>query len=235
MGMSMERGSRRILPGYSWIPLLSVVCINFLAYYATRLITRGTGHFDFSLHIDSAIPFIPSFSVIYLLAYVQWVVGFILIARESRDFCYRTLSGEIISKLICMTLFIVIPTTMVRADIVRDGFFSDIVRFIYRMDTPDNLFPSLHCLESWLCFRASAKMKKTGKWYMYSSLIFSLLVFASTVFIKQHVTVDIIAGVIVCEIGQLIAKKTNSACIFMRVENTLNRKPDAEASNEKNG
>ena len=197
-----------LLPSYTRIPLISMVCIHGLVYYATRLVTQKLTHLDFSLPVDDAIPFIPAFSVIYVLAYVQWTVGFIVIARDSRELCYRVISGEIISKLICMALFLLVPTTMARAEIVSDGFFDTIVRYIYQMDAADNLFPSIHCLESWVCFRGAMQMKKAGPWYRYFTLLFSLLVFASTVLIKQHVAVDIIAGVLTAEIGQQIVQKT---------------------------
>ena len=210
-----------LLPLYSRIALVSVLCVNGLAYFATRLITRGFTHYDFSIAIDGAIPFVPAFSVIYILAYLQWVVGYILIARESRDFCYRVLSGEIISKLICLALFILIPTSVVRPEVTSGDFFSTVVKCIYMFDTPDNLFPSIHCLASWVCFYGALRMKKTGKLYICFSFVFSLLVFASTVLIKQHVAVDIFAGVAVCVIGQFIAKKTNSAAVFEKLEARL--------------
>ena len=197
-----------LLPSYTRIPLISMLCIHILTYYATRLVTKDLTHYDFSLPIDDAIGFIPAFSVIYVLAYVQWMVGFILIARDSRELCYRVISGEMISKLICMALFLLVPTTMTRAEIVSDGFFDTIVRYIYRRDAADNLFPSIHCLESWVCFRGAMQMKKTGPWYRYFTLLFSLLVFASTVLIKQHVAVDICGGILTAEIGQQIAQRT---------------------------
>ena len=205
--MDFKGISEDLLPSYTRIPLVSMVCVHGLVYYATRLVTQQLTHFDFSLPVDDAIPFIPAFSVVYALAYVQWTAGFIMIARENRELCYRVISGEIISKLICMALFLLVPTTMVRADIVSDGFFDTIVRSIYRLDAADNLFPSIHCLESWVCFRGAMQMKKVGPWYRYFTLLFSLLVFASTVLIKQHVAVDIIAGVLTAEIGQQIAQR----------------------------
>ena len=219
--MDFKRTLGDLLPAYTRVPLVSMVCANGLAYYATRLITQKLAHFNFSLPVDNAIPFIPAFSVIYVLAYVQWVVGFILIARDSRELCYRVISGEMISKLICMALFLLVPTTMARAEIVSDGFFDTIVGYIYQMDAADNLFPSIHCLESWVCFRGAMQMKKTGPWYRYFCFLFSLLVFASTVFVKQHEVVDIIAGVLTAEIGQQIAQKTGSALIFQRIEGTI--------------
>ena len=196
-----------LLPPYARVPLVSMVCVHALAYYATRPFSQKLTHFDFSLPVDGLIPFIPAFAVIYVLAYVQWVTGYILIARDSRELCYRVISGEIVSKLICLALFLLIPTTMTRAEIVSDGPFDTIVRYIYRLDAADNLFPSIHCLESWVCFRGALRMKKAGSRYRYFTLLFSLLVFASTVLIKQHTAVDIIGGVLTAEIGQQIAQK----------------------------
>ena len=91
--MDLKRKPDDLLPSYTHIPLVSMVCVHALAYYATRPVTQKMVHFDFSLPIDGAIPFIPAFSVIYVLAYVQWVAGYILIARDSRELCCRVISG----------------------------------------------------------------------------------------------------------------------------------------------
>ena len=206
--MALPRKFDDLLPSYARVPLVSMVCVHGFVYYATRLVTQGMAHFDLSLPVDGVIPFIPAFSVIYLLAFVQWTAGFILIARDSRELCCRVISGEIISKLICMALFLLVPTTMKRAEIVSDGLFDRIVGSIYQLDAADNMFPSIHCLESWVCFRGAMQMKKTGPWYRYFTLLFSLLVFASTVLIKQHAAVDVLAGILTAEAGQQIAQKT---------------------------
>ena len=222
----MKRKENRpfaLLPPYARTPLVLLVIIAALAYGGTRLITPEFTHFDFSLPIDARIPFVPAFTVIYVLAYVQWVVGYILIARESREVCYRVLGGEIISKLICMALFIIIPTAMVRAEITSEDFFSRIVRFIYAVDAPDNLFPSIHCLESMVCLHGAMQMKKVGKWYLWFTLLFSALVCASTVLVKQHIIVDVAAGIAVCEIGQIISRRADVGRIFERIDARVRR------------
>ena len=212
------------LPVYTYFPLAAVICTNMLAYFATRPFTQGWAHYDLSLPVDGVLPFVPAFSVIYLLAYIQWIVGYILIARESRALCYRVLSGEIIAKLTCMVLFLALPTAMIRPEITSHDVFSKITGYIYQFDAADNLFPSIHCLESWICFRGALRIKKVGRWYRWVTLGFTLLVFASVVLIKQHLVVDIIAGVAVCELGQLLAQKTDSARIFRRIEACFRKK-----------
>ena len=219
--MNRNESKRVFLPVYACIPLVFVVVASLLAYYGTRLITSGIAHHDFALPIDGMIPFVPAFSIVYVLAYVQWAVGLILIAREGGKLCRQVLAGEIISKLLCMILFIIVPTTMVRAEIQSGDLFSAVMRFIYRIDAADNLFPSIHCLDSWVCFRGAMLMKKTGKWYSRFSLVFTLLVFASTVLVKQHVIVDVFAGVLAAEIGQYISRRLRVDRIFERIDATL--------------
>ena len=48
--------------------------------------------------------------------------------------------------------------------------------------------------------------EKLPRWFTWAMGIFTLLVFASTVLVKQHFVVDIIAGVAVGEIGLQIAR-----------------------------
>lgn len=160
-----------------------------------------------ALPLDAKIPLYAPFVIIYILAYFQWIVGFICIARESKAHCRQIISGEIIAKIICMALFIAVPTEIEWPQVVGDGLFERLVRFIYWTDLPINLFPSIHCLDSWICFRGALGMRRVPKWYAPVMLAMTLLVFASTVLIKQHVFVDIPAAILVGELGLFVAKR----------------------------
>ena len=174
--------------------------------------------------IDSLIPFVPEFIIIYWIAYVQWCACYITLSRDSRRLCYSILSAEIAAKLICMIIFIIYPTTMQRADITGNDLFSFFTKLTYSFDAPDNLFPSIHCMESWLCFRGTMKMKhKYKKMFCITSLIFSLLVFASTVFVKQHLFLDIFGGVAAAELGLLIVRLTKCQRIFEKINLSLKK------------
>ena len=210
-----------ILPAYTRIPLVALVCANFLAYYVTRPITRHLVHWELSLPVDAAIPFVPAFIAVYLLAYLQWIVGYVLVARDSRGLCFRILSGGVAAKLLCMAAFLLLPTTMVRGDVSSGGLWNGLTALVYRLDAPDNLFPSIHCMESWLCFRGALELKKVGRWYAWASLAFTLLVFASVVLVKQHVAVDILGGVLAAELGLALARRTHAAAVLERLEARL--------------
>lgn len=206
-----------LIPKYARLPLLAALILNCSAYWLTRPLTGGAAHYDISVSLDARIPFVPPFIVIYVLAYVQWVVGYIIIARDSEELCYRVLSGEMISKLICCAFFLALPTSMVRPEVTGTDIFSRLTRLIYSLDTPDNLFPSIHCVESWLCFRGAIRAKKVGKAYKAANLIFTLLVFASVVLVKQHLVVDIISGLLVAELGQLLAPAIHADALLKRI------------------
>lgn len=197
----------RLIPMYGLGMMSLAFMVNSVTYFGTRLFTTNLPHHNISTYIDGILPFCPFFITIYFLAYVQWVVGFIMVARESKYHCYRYMTGEIIAKLICLVLFVVYPTTVIRPEINGDGIWQIITAKTYSIDAADNLFPSIHCLESWFCFRSSMSMKKVGRTYKLLMLIFALLVFASTVLVKQHVVIDIIGGIAVVEIGLFVSGK----------------------------
>ncbi len=215
----MKNPFNKYIPPYSHIPLLLVVAVNFLVYYVSRLINAELEHHDISSSLDKALPFIPEFIVIYILAYFQWALCYILIARESRERCYYFLSGELIAKLICFLFFIFYPTITSRPE--PTGFLTS---FIFSADIPNNLFPSIHCLASYICFRGLIGAKKVGRGFKIINAIFSVLVFLSTVFVKQHFVIDIFGGVAAAEIGLLLARLLKTNRIFKKTNYFLSKR-----------
>lgn len=206
-----------LLPKYAVIPVLIMVIINFITYTVTKYITDGGHHFDISLPIDDYIPFLPVFIIIYVVSYAQWVIGFGMIAKESKEVCYRVISSEIISKLICLIIFLCLPTMMTRPEITGNDIFSRLTALIYSLDTPTNLFPSVHCLESWILFRTAPKITRHGKWVTPAWFVFAILVFASVLFVRQHLVLDIPAAIIISEIGLFVGRKFKTERIFEKI------------------
>ena len=204
----MLNDKKRLIPKYAVIPLICVFIVNMLSYMGSRAIAVNFHHYDLSLPIDQKIPMVEFFVVFYVLAYAQWVISYILIGRESKDVCYRFSTADIIAKIICFVVFITFPTTLQRPEASDNNIFGILTNLIFSLDSPDNLLPSIHCLESWVCFRGALALKKIPAWYKYFSLVFSIGVFMSTVLLKQHVLLDIPADILVFEIGMLIVRIT---------------------------
>lgn len=201
----MRRKIEKIVPRYAWGPLILAVVVNMAVYEGVALFKDDLTFYSLELPIDRMLPFVAPFIVFYLLAFVQWMINYVLIAREGKTFCYRFVYGDVISKLFCLLFFVLLPTTMERPEVVGTSVFDWLVKFIYHMDAPVNLFPSIHCLESWCCIHAAFEMKKVPNWYKGVTVVMSLGVFASTLLVKQHVLLDMFGGIAVFEAGLLLA------------------------------
>ena len=199
--ITMSLKKNKILPRYAYVPLIIMILFNAVTYFGTRLFTGELQHHEMQTTADELIPFSPFFISIYILAYVQWAVGYVMIARDNKPVFTWIVIGELIAKGLAFLCFVFFPTTVVRPEIIGDDIWSRITAYIYAADAPDNLFPSVHCLESWVCFRGAMYLRKPAKWYKYAMLVFTLLVFASTVFVKQHVLLDIAGAIAAVEIG----------------------------------
>ena len=165
-------------------------------------------HYDFTMEIDNRVPFMKEWVVIYLVCYIFWIVNYILVTREGKEKWFRFAFADLLSRFICGIFFVLLPTTNIRPQVPGNDFFSWLMRSVYYLDSPTNLFPSIHCLVSWFCFIGIRKSKKVSSWYKAFSCIFAILVFASTQFTKQHYLVDIVGAIVIAELCYYIACHT---------------------------
>lgn len=200
-----------MIPKYAIKPLALALLVNSCVYMGIAQLRRFLTFSSLETPPDTALPFLAPFVLFYVLAFVQWGLNYLLIARDSKELCYRFAFGNIIAKLICLFFFVFLPTTLARPEVTGTDLCSRLVRLIYTFDPPVNLFPSIHCLESWCCIRASFLLKKSNRTYQTATLIMSLGVFASTLFIKQHVIADVFGGIVVFEAGFRLAGRIQKA------------------------
>ena len=196
----------RLVPRYTVPWLLGALAWQLSLYFLAKVLTDGRYHYDLSVSLDGRIPFVPVFMLIYWGAYISWGLNYIMAARESREHCRRSITADMTAKALCFVLFLLLPTTIARPEAAGSGLIGWLTRTIYAADTPVALFPSIHCVDSWLCWRFLMDCRKVPKWYKWVNFVFSLLVCASTVLVKQHVVVDIFAGIAVEEAGLLLSR-----------------------------
>ena len=209
----MKFSITKIVPLYAMIPLTVAVIFNFAIYIGANILVGDDPHINISSDLDEMTPFFPSFIIFYVLAYAQWIIGYIVISHHSKEYCFKIVTADIIAKTVCFLFFIFFPTTLIRPEITGNGIFELITKAVYSTDPATNLFPSIHCLESWVVFRGALKLKVPTVYKVITG-IFTLGVFASVVLVKQHVLIDIPAGILVFELGYLI---THFSGIHLRV------------------
>lgn len=186
-----------------WITLRgmigSALCfgVNALVYWPTQLLAQGRNLTDMTTALDRAIPILPLWSLVYLGAYVFWMVNYTLMLRE--ETWGDLIGADVAAKCVCGLIFLLLPTTNVRTAVTGDGLGENLLRLIYQLDAPLDLFPSIHCLESWICFRGILGSRKTPGWYQAVSFVLCVAVCLSTLFTGQHVVADVLGGILLAE------------------------------------
>lgn len=201
-----------VIPLFSILPLLSCFALNMIVYSGTMILCADLPHYDLTTSLDQMVPLVPEWMIIYFGCYLFWIANYILVARIYRDdraSFYRFVTTDMMSRLVCAVFFIALPTTNIRPEINGDGWSEALLRFLYGIDQPTNLFPSIHCLVSWLCFVGIRDSKKISAGYKIFSCVFALAVVASTQFTKQHYIVDAAAGLGLAELLFYLNRKTN--------------------------
>ncbi|MDC7286812.1 phosphatase PAP2 family protein [Blautia schinkii] len=194
----------KLIPVWAVIPLFSILLVNTFVYSGSAIFTQSRYHFDFTMAFDRAVPLIPEFIWIYVLAFPFWAMNYILAAQRGKDTFYRFVATDLTVHAVCFLVFMVLPTTNVRPDIAGNTISEKMLMFIYSMDggqNPSNLLPSIHCYVSWLSWRVIKGAREIPKWYQNFSLVFAVLIIVSTQVLKQHYIVDAIAGVALVEIA----------------------------------
>ena len=117
--------------------------------------------------------------------------------------------------------FVLLPTTLERPEITGGGLWNLMMRIVYWVDTPENLFPSLHCSTGWLCWVGIRRRKDLPLWLKLLSLLLSLMVCISTLTTHQHVTADVVSGVALAELDFLLASIPRLRTAFSRTADSL--------------
>lgn len=194
----------KYIPVWSILPLLSILVVNCLVYWGSGVMTANRYHYDLTLGIDRAVPVIPEFVWIYILAFPFWTCNYILAAQRGKDLFYRFVATDLTVHAACFAVFLLIPTTNIRPEILGNSFSQQILQLVYTLDggsSPSNLLPSIHCYVSWLCYRGLKGAKEIPRWYQNASLVFAVLIIISTQVLKQHYLVDAVTGVVLVEIA----------------------------------
>lgn len=227
MKKKFEDFIKKYLPGWAILPLLTIVVLNCLIYWGSDQLTSARYHYDFTGTLDRMVPLVPAFIWIYILAFPFWAVNYILAAQRGKDQFYRFVATDLTIHLTCFILFLVIPTTNIRPELTGSSISEKILGIVYAMDGgahPSNLFPSIHCYVSWMCYRGLKGAKEIPVWYQRFSFVFAALIIISTQVLKQHYIVDAVAGVALVEIFWRFYSKKQRYQKLMGIFEALNHK-----------
>ena len=210
-------------PRYAVICYVYFWAIDLLVFYGTRPILKYLPAHDLSTALDRMIPVQPAWIIVYFAAFATWFITTYLIMAESKRHAYRLCGVYTIIMVVSLICFLAYPVTIPRPEVTESGLFYDALRFLYWVDTPTNLCPSLHVVLNYICWRGTMDCKKIPKWVQWFNLVFFILVCFSILFVKQHFAIDIAAGIVVTEgalqIGRLTRIERIGAAIEQRIQN----------------
>ena len=180
---------------HAWVFLYGFIYLPWFFYLEKHVTT------DFHIihtSLDEKIPFLEIFIIPYGLwfVFIAVTVGYFFFTDKT-DF-YK------LSAFLCigMTIFLIFSTIYPNGQILRpttfehDNIFVDLVKQLYRADTPTNIFPSLHVYNSigaCIAIMHSQRLKEY-RWIQYASLVLGGLIILSTMFLKQHSVIDVIGA-----------------------------------------
>ncbi|HMA92193.1 MAG TPA: phosphatase PAP2 family protein [Polyangiaceae bacterium] len=144
---------------------------------------------DLTLSLDRYIPFLSEFVAPFYLAYLIVLVP-ALVIRDRRLLGHAVVAFTALVLLSCL-LFVLFPTYVPRPTIAGSSLSDALVGAIYAADRPSCAFPSLHV--SSVALSALVLRRESRR---YGRLLWPCvgLVALSTLFIKQHVVLDVLGG-----------------------------------------
>ena len=181
---------------------------NGAAYLGARQIARPWHHYDMITSIDRLVPFLPWTISVYWGCLLFWGINYSLCAAQGGKERDRFFCADALAKGICFALFLLIPTTNIRPEIIGETIWNALMKLLYSVDAADNLFPSIHCLVSWLCWIGIRKRKDIPVLYRYFSLAMAVAVCISTLTTRQHVIADVVCGVALAEVCFILSGHT---------------------------
>ena len=147
--------------------------------------------------LDAYIPFCEWF----VIPYYYWFAFLIGMALYSLLFDVRAFRHYtwfvILSYSATAIIYLLWPNMQALrpADIPRDNWMVDIVHRLYDFDTNTNVCPSIHVLGSMaVCFAGIHSKTLRGWGWKVFFVLSTLLISASTVFLKQHSILDVFAA-----------------------------------------
>lgn len=117
----------------------------------------------------------------------------------------RMMKYIILTYTIAIVTYLIWPTCQeLRPETVtRDNFLIRFIAGFYQFDTNTNVCPSIHVIGYLAVMETGLWCKKLSKSWKVGIIIAEFLICISTVFMKQHSVLDILAAVPICILGHI--------------------------------
>ena len=173
--------------------------VSLLAYIVWIILFEAVGFYamtlpasDVTLPLDRQIPLLPAFIWPYLLCYIFPFLPLAVVTDWQRF--NRALLAIILANAAAFLVYIWLPIAFPHPELgssLSDRILA--LQFRYDFQPGANKLPSLHVTYAWIVYLVC---KKQGLGRLREGLIFvtAVLISVSTLFVKQHILLDVLAG-----------------------------------------
>ena len=187
--------------------LIALWFCQFGLFFLPRLLIPAESYHLIHHPLDDLIPLWTPAAIPYYLWYIGLfgtpLYGFFRDRPAFRKYMYYAIWGYGAATVI----YLVYPTAIAFRPETLEGqdIFTQMVAFIYSIDTPTNVLPSLHVtMGVGIALGLGAMEPFRGPLCRALLWVFALCVAASTVLIKQHSILDTLAAAPICLLGGLM-------------------------------
>ncbi|MCY6369733.1 phosphatase PAP2 family protein [Clostridium ganghwense] len=148
--------------------------------------------------LDDYIPFLKIFILAYIFWFIYMAIGFVYFGLKSRSDFLNLVKFIFLGMGISYVIYFILPSGQnLRPVLKQNDILTQMVGAIYYIDPPTNVCPSIHVINS-IGVNAvviNSSLFKNNKKIKVLSTIAMILICLSTMFIKQHSLLDVIAGI----------------------------------------
>lgn len=157
--------------------------------------------------LDDKIPFCEFFFIPYVFWFLFLIgMNFYLALCDPRGF-RRLMYFVMFTYTTTLIIYLLYPTcqNLRPAEFPRDNFLTRFAASFYAFDTNTNVCPSLHVVGSYAVAFAAWDTKRFQKRdWKAAFFLTATLISVSTVFVKQHSIIDVIAAMVLCAVGYVL-------------------------------
>ena len=161
--------------------------------------------------MDGMIPFCEYFIIPYF-AWFLFIPAAVLYLLFEDEHAYHKLSGILMfGRLFFLISSPIYPSILYLrpVEMPADNIFCDMVRVLYQNDTPTNVTPSIHVFNTLAATVAlntsSTRLAKSSVFRTCTSIL-AVAIVLSTLFLRQHSILDVVAAVVLLLVVQAAAE-----------------------------
>jgi membrane-associated phospholipid phosphatase len=199
-----------VLAERGWGLIASLLLIP--AILATNLIYEALNHGPYRIFLetplDHALPVVPIFAIPYV-SLIPYIGLSLIVFLFCRIRVYRSAAlTMIVVWLISYAFYFFLQSYVARPAITGTDPFSGLIRTVYASDQPYNDFPSLH---------TSLSTVIAIHWWRFDrrmgivAAIWTALIVASTVLVKQHYLADLAGGLVLATVTSVFVMRATRA------------------------